>query len=234
MDFIKMQNLGNDFIFIDEDIPIDKIKFLCNRYVGVGADGVIVTKQDSIIIYNSDGSEANICGNALLCYGLLYKDKNEVRTKSKTIRIKRYNEVISINMGQPRIMKGFTKKFQGIPINIVDVGNLHVIAVVDDVDLFNLEYFAKSIQRFISANVNIISHIKNDTFRIRTYEIGAEETSACGSGITSSFFVLNKLGLVSNNSYAKTLFGDMKVYYEFEDIYLESEPKLVYKGVIDL
>jgi len=230
-----MHNLGNDFIFIKEKIDCEKIKYLCNRYLGVGADGVIIVNEEnkSIEIFNSDGSEANICGNALLCLGKLYPNLDEVITKSGTKRIKKINEHICIEMGCPSIVKGFPKKFQGIPINIVEIGNTHVIALVDDVDLFNLEYFAKSIQRFVKANVNIISDIDEESFKIRTFELGADETSACGSGITSSFFVLNKLGLVKEQCLAKAMLGNMEVYLENNNIFIKSTPKLVYKGVID-
>jgi diaminopimelate epimerase len=64
--------------------------------------------------------------------------------------------------------------------------------------------------------------------------MGAEETNACGSGITSSFYVLNQLGLVGNTAFAITLLGDMEVYLENKSIFIKSIPNLVYKGVIDL
>ena len=228
-----MQNLGNDFIFINQEITKEKIISLCDRCFGVGADGVIIYKDNAIQIYNSDGSGANMCGNALLCLGVLDKEINEVNTPSGIKKIDRIDDNVIINMGQPKIMKGFPKKFHGVTINTINVGNLHVVALVDDVDMFDLDYFAKTLQHYIKANVNIVSHVAKTSFRIRTFEYGSEETNACGSGVTSSFFVLNKLGLVEDKCNALCLGGIMEVYID-KDIYIKSSPKLVYKGVIDI
>lgn len=231
-----MENLGNDFIFINKKISKEKIIILCDRYSGIGADGVIIVSKDKSFmeIYNSDGSEANMCGNALLCFGKLHPELNSVETKSGCNFFEMDNEEVIVNMGIPSIVKGFPKKFQNIPINVVNIGNTHVIALVEDVDMFDLEYFAKSIQHYINANVNIVSNVTKKSFRIRTYEYGANETNACGSGITSTFFVLNKLGLIESSCEAYALGGTMKVYKIKEDIFLKSKPKLVYKGVINI
>jgi diaminopimelate epimerase len=233
MEFVKMQNLGNDFIFINEEISKEQIIKLCDRYFGIGADGVIVIKDNKMQIYNSDGSGASMCGNALLCLGVLDKDINEIETPSGLKRIERIENKIIVNMGQPMIMKGFPKKFHGIAINTINIGNLHVVAMVDDVDMFDLDYFAKTLQHYIRANVNIVSNVNKFSFRIRTFEYGAEETNACGSGVSSSFFVLYKLGLVNSRCEAICLGGNMEVYID-KDVYIKSSPKLVYKGVIEL
>ena len=231
-----MQNLGNDFIFINKMLSKEDIKIICDRYFGVGGDGVIVVSNDktSIKIFNSDGSEANTCGNALLCLGKLYPEINEIKTNSGIKKIEKEDGNITINMGVPMIMKGFPKKFQGIPINVVNIGNIHVIALVDNVDTFDLEYFARSIQQYLNANINIVSNVCKTSFKIRTFEFGADETNACGSGISSSFFVLNKLGLVESNCEAYALGGTMQVFKKENEIFIKSRPKLVYKGVINI
>lgn len=229
-----MQNLGNDFIFINQEINSTKVIELCDRYTGIGADGVIVIKDGEMKIFNSDGTSANMCGNALLCLGILDENIKEIKTPSGIKTIYHDKENTIINMGQPKIMKGFPKKFHGITINTINIGNLHVVAMVDDVDLFDLDYFAKSLQYYIKANVNIVSDIKKDSFKIRTFEYGAEETNSCGSGISSSFFVLNKLGLVEQKCNAFCLGGKLEVYAENNEIYIKSSPKLVYKGVIEI
>ena len=236
MEFIKMHNLGNDFIFINDEVSKNEVITLCDRYFGVGADGVIVyfKEKKEIKIYNSDGSEARMCGNALLCLGLLYPELDSIMTISGEKNIIHEEDYILIDMDKPQILKGFPKKFKSIPINVISVGNIHVIAQVDDVDYFDLEFFAKSIQQYINANVSIVSNIKRTSFKIRTFEYGADETNACGSGISSSFFVLYKLGLVDSSCDALALGGSMKVKIENEHIFLKSKPYLVYKGVINL
>lgn len=236
MEFVKMHNLGNDFIFINEEVNENDIILMCDRYFGIGADGVIVLNKDQelIRIYNSDGSEAKMCGNALLCLGKLYPELVKINTVSGENKIYHIDDYIVVNMKEPQILKGFPKRFKSIPINVISVGNIHVIALVDDVDYFDLENFAKSIQQYINANVNIVSNITKTSFKIRTYEYGADETNACGSGITSSFFVLNKLGLVDSYCEALAIGGSMNVYLENNQVFLKSKPHLVYKGVINL
>lgn len=236
MEFIKMHNLGNDFIFVNQELCENDIIHLCDRYFGVGADGVIIVSKDfeSIRIYNSDGSEARMCGNALICLGLLYPELTKINTISGEKKLVHDNDFIIVDMGEPQIIKGFPKKFKSIPINVISVGNIHVIALVDDVDYFDLEYFANSLQQYINANVNIVSNITKTSFKIRTFEYGAEETNACGSGISSSFFVLYKLGLVDSSCEALALGGSMNVSYKNNHVFLKSKPYFVYKGVIDL
>ena len=95
MNFIKMQGLGNDFIIIidNENVLIktetEIAKKICNRRFGIGADGLVIIRKSNIadakmVIINSDGSRANMCGNAIRCfakylyeYGLV--EKNKVR-----------------------------------------------------------------------------------------------------------------------------------------------------------
>lgn len=95
MKFQKMHGLGNDFILFDE---IDPLKFdlkslaikLCDRHQGIGADGIILILPSDIAhvkmrIINSDGSEANMCGNGIRCFAKYIFDNNIIKDKSFTI-----------------------------------------------------------------------------------------------------------------------------------------------------
>ena len=87
-----MQGLGNDFICMiyDESIKYNlKIfsKFLCDRHYGIGADGLIFIGKSknadiSMRIFNSDGSEAEMCGNGIRCVAKFVHD-NEMTAKNK-------------------------------------------------------------------------------------------------------------------------------------------------------
>ena len=93
MNFIKMQGLGNDFILIEdtEELLIEReeelAKQVCNRRFGIGADGLVIIRKSSIadakmVIINSDGSRANMCGNAIRCFSkYLYEVKNINKNK---------------------------------------------------------------------------------------------------------------------------------------------------------
>lgn len=126
MKFTKMHGLGNDFIILDYlDMPLPEkcewenlAKKICKRGFGVGADGlVLISRADNLsykmTIFNSDGSEAEMCGNAIRCIGkYLYeakgikKDNLMITTKGgiKNLKIIKENgkiEEVEVNMGSP-------------------------------------------------------------------------------------------------------------------------------------
>ena len=127
IDFVKMEGLGNDFIFIDDrDQNIEKnvdfsdlSKKLCSRRFGIGADGIIIINNSKLndfkfTIYNSDGSQPEMCGNGMGCFAkYLYenqitsKKKIEVETKAGIIIPEVYTdaegrvESVRVDMGEP-------------------------------------------------------------------------------------------------------------------------------------
>ncbi len=140
--FTKMHGLGNDFLVVDnreEKVKFDdkeKIKYICKRRFGVGADGIleILSLKDSsydfeVKIHNSDGSEAEMCGNGIRCvahyikeYDLSSKEKLNLKTKAGKIipEIINYSKdnktsVISVNLGNPEL------KNKNLAINLPEI-----------------------------------------------------------------------------------------------------------------
>ncbi len=72
--FTKYEGLGNDFIVVDEDVPRDEAIAMCDRHLGIGADGVLITGLASGVpfmrVINADGSTPQMCGNGLRCVAL--------------------------------------------------------------------------------------------------------------------------------------------------------------------
>ncbi len=121
--FHKYHGLGNDFIIIDnrqETISFSKemIKKICHRYLGIGADGIVFVQNSDradikMVIFNSDGSKAEMCGNAMRCFAKYVYEKKIIRktqisvdTPSGIIKpevILKYDKVskIKVNMGMP-------------------------------------------------------------------------------------------------------------------------------------
>ena len=93
--FTKMQGLGNDYVYIDcidKKIENPEIlsKIISNRHFGVGSDGLIlICKSDKadfkMRMFNSDGSEAEMCGNGIRCVGKYVYDKGLTNKKEITI-----------------------------------------------------------------------------------------------------------------------------------------------------
>ena len=115
--FEKWQGCGNDFVMIDnrERDFVDnaeKIKFICDRHFGVGADGVIyVLKSDladvRMRIFNADGSEAEMCGNGIRCFAKFLlgegktKDSLKVQTEAGILTVRLNENLVTVDMGEP-------------------------------------------------------------------------------------------------------------------------------------
>ena len=86
--FTKMQGTGNDFVVvngIDKTLDIQPmVRRFCDRRYGIGADGVIILEPSQVAdmrmrIFNSDGSEAEMCGNGIRCVGKYLYEKNIIK-----------------------------------------------------------------------------------------------------------------------------------------------------------
>jgi len=123
MKFYKYHGLGNDFIIFDNrdnkiHLNPDNIRAICHRNYGIGADGILLVENSQVqdirmVIYNSDGSQAEMCGNATRCFAKYLYEKGIVR--KKIIRIETLsgviipemeiqNEIVTnikVNMGKP-------------------------------------------------------------------------------------------------------------------------------------
>ena len=227
MKFWKYQGLGNDFVVVDgisEHIEIDTdwcVK-VCKPHFGVGADGVlyIMPGEDgcdiTMVVINSDGSMAEMCGNGIRCvakhardYGLVDKDKFTVHTGRGTLIADVFKgkdgkvETVRIDMGAP-ILEG-----REIPINAdgrfidqpffnsgvkfkasaVSMGNPHFITF-DDIGEENVRRLGpilESYTSFFPRKTNVeFCKIEDGKIYITVYERGAAWTLACGTGACAS------------------------------------------------
>ncbi len=223
MKFWKYQGLGNDFVVVDgisEHVEIDTdwcVK-VCKPHFGVGADGVlyIMPGEDgcdiTMVVINSDGSMAEMCGNGIRCvakhardYGLVDKDRFTVHTGRGTLIADVFKgkdgkvETVRIDMGAP-ILEG-----REIPINAdgrfidqpffnsgvkfkasaVSMGNPHFITF-DDIGEENVRRLGpilESYTSFFPRKTNVeFCKIENGKIYITVYERGAAWTLACGTG----------------------------------------------------
>ena len=167
MEFVKMHGCGNDFIIIDsfKDTPPADLgafaKHICNRHFGLGADGVLVVLPSDftdvrMVIINSDGSEAQMCGNGIRCFasyvyeqGIVKKTAMTVETAAGIIKPQLIFaedgklQKVCVDMGIPRIrpweipveLEG--EQVVGVPMDIdgyhfeltcVSMGNPHAVS----------------------------------------------------------------------------------------------------------
>lgn len=177
MDFVKMHGLGNDFVFIEDKTGQDKdytalARAMCNRHTGIGADGLIVIVDSRVAdvrmrIINSDGSEAEMCGNGIRCFakyvydnGIIEKKRFTVETPAGimepeiTVGADNKAELITINMGRPSFnrseipMEGVDGRVLNEDLCVNDanwkitsllMGVPHTVTYVDDVDTVDIE-----------------------------------------------------------------------------------------------
>ncbi len=170
MKFEKWQGCGNDFVIVDgranEILPAEKIKFICDRHFGIGADGVIyVLNSDKAAvrmrIFNADGSEAEMCGNGIRCFAKYldgigeFSDGMKIETGAGILSVKKSGENITVNMGEPILeadkipVKNFGKNpviAEDIEVDgkiykmtCVSMGNPHCVIFVDDINSIDLE-----------------------------------------------------------------------------------------------
>ena len=179
-----MHGLGNDFIFFENltNIEMDYSTMailMCHRQLGIGADGIIAVLPSEVAdlrmrIINSDGSEANMCGNAIRCYAKYAWERGLV--KSKTFRIETFAGIIipevieengivasvRVNMGAPDIRRAAIPMLGNEPaainfmlplgeseINITSIlmGVPHTVVFVDDLDSVDVKTFGPLVEK---------------------------------------------------------------------------------------
>ena len=231
MEFYKLTNNGNDFIItFNDNTDTQNIKKLCNRYFSIGADGLIVISKDNELkIYNSDGSKAKICGNGLICVSKLLSYINN--NKSNIVYIDNKQYILDVDE------QGFTSLIMPFPIMtsfkngyLVNIENLHYIQIVNDIDKYDFTDKDLEIINKHKCNGHYITIINENTIKIKSYEYGANKTLSCGSGSTASFFVCNMLNKVINEVKVITEGGLLTCKVINNNYYLKGKAKLIYKG----
>lgn len=195
--FAKMQGLGNDFVVVDGPMQLtaEEVREICDRHLGVGADGVLmVSRGDPIRMdyWNADGSPAEMCGNGLRCVARYAYDKGwaadrnfSVQTPVGVRAARVLDDRIEVEIGRPQI-RG-EREVAGITYRLVDVGNPHAVASVDDPDLVDVEAIGRSMQKEFGDGINVEFVVEtNQGIRMRVWERGVGETLACGSGMVAA------------------------------------------------
>lgn len=220
--FYKMHGIGNDYIYFDcfdGELPDPEgaSRKLSDRHFSIGGDGVVMICKSSVAdgkmrMFNADGSEGRMCGNAIRCVGkFLYeikgirKDILTVETLSgiKTLYLTVSDgKVVSVrvNMGKAelspdKIPARFAgEKVVGAPLNVngreyavtcVSMGNPHCV-VFEDPDSLDLEKIGPAFENHEAfperVNTEFVRVMGKNEVKMRVWERGSGETWACGTG----------------------------------------------------
>ena len=228
LQFDKYQGLGNDFIMIDNRDRVEPLltpaqaATLCDRHFGIGADGVIFVLPGqgdtdyTMRIFNSDGSEPEMCGNGIRCFAKYIAQLDGV-SAPHTYKIHTLAGMISpdllpdgqvrVDMGEPRLVAAeipttlavADKPAIAVPLEIngetyavttVSMGNPHCITFVDNVADFPLAAIGAMFECHAAfpkkINAEFVEVVRSDYVKMRVWERGAGITLACGTGACAS------------------------------------------------
>ena len=209
--FHKMHGLGNDFVIVDaRKEPFDVTPSLANaiadRRTGVGCDQLIVlepsdTADLKMRIWNSDGGEVESCGNATRCVVQLTGAKR-IDSEGGFLEGENLGREIEVSIGEPRfawdeIPLAYPADTNPLPMAwdelenpiALNVGNPHLVFFVPDAREVPLDELGPRIENDPAfperINVNVATYV-DDRLKLRTFERGAGETLACGTGACAS------------------------------------------------
>ena len=209
--FTKMHGAGNDYIYVNTmQYPIEepeKLAISWSAYhTGIGSDGLVLIgasdKADfSMRIFNADGSEAMMCGNASRCIGKYVYEKGLTQKQEVTletlsgIKILKLHiaddqvQEVTVNMGQPQVIeKSYTLSVDGQAYEGTEVsmGNPHFVIFVEDMSQVDLPVIGPKIEchpHFPNrTNVEFVQVLGDGKVRMRVWERGSGITQACGTG----------------------------------------------------
>lgn len=250
--FHKYSGNGNDFIILNRpEVPLTKelISSMCNRHFGVGADGILVLSSAEnadgrMQIYNSDGGEAEMCGNGIRCLVTYLDDQNKERKNS--YRIKTMNGVYEITKrdGAFAVEMSEIKDKNAYDLSsfneykrsfFVNTGVPHLVFEVHEAKRIDIKSRAPQ-YRFHKmfpngTNVSFLQVLEgHQTAYVRTYERGVEdETFSCGTGLTACGLALHHWYGWSGDITLKTLGGSQRISVTDKILYA-GEVKFCFQG----
>ena len=262
--FTKMHGCGNDYIYVNmmENTIADSHTVaiaLSDRHKGIGSDGLVLIDRSPVPeadyamrIFNADGSEAMMCGNASRCIGkYLYErgltDKTEIRLLTlsgvKTLQLHLSGgivEAVTVDMGEPVFedeSQFLAGRSQGRG-SFVSMGNPHYVIFTDDVHQVaetgrTLEHHPAFPQR---CNIEFACVQADGSIRTRVWERGSGITQACGTGACATAVAACLTGRAGRTSDIVMDGGTLHIEWREADnhVYMTGPAAFVFDGEIDV
>lgn len=214
--FSKYHGTGNDFIFVQGTVtdPSKLAQKLCDRHFGIGADGLMYASSSDradirMHYFNSDGSEARMCGNGLRCFvrylldeNLMDKERFIVETAAGLIPVEAHGDHIVLDLPVNRLKLDESEltrtlnasgsvNVEGVSVYPLFMGTQHAVVFADpELDIKTLgpqltkhEIFPQDI------NVNFVEVLDENSLKVITHERGAGWTLSCGTGVCASAWI---------------------------------------------
>jgi len=266
INFTKAVASGNDFVVIESGhkspaCPAGRqvishkslARKICDRKYGIGADGLLVLEKSKIAdfkmrIFNSDGSEAEMCGNGARCaalYSARAQRKISIETKAGVVQSHLKGDNVKIKLTNPANIKLdilLKVNKRNLKVNFIDTGVPHAVIFVEGINEIHVSEIGRAIRNHKEfyprgTNVDFVEVLRDDLVAIRTYERGVEdETLACGTGTVAAALIFalktnstNKINVLTKSR------ETLRVYFKridnkFTDVWLEGKAKIICKG----
>ena len=215
--FTKMHGAGNDYIYVNSmAFPIENPEELSIKWsaphTGIGSDGLVLIGASEVAdfsmrIFNADGSEALMCGNASRCIGKYVYEKG--LTDKKTVTLETLSGIKELQLTTKKTADGSHEEVtedtvdMGSPVigetaleieaggtfytgTVVSMGNPHLVIFVDDITQIDLPAVGPLLENHPlfpnRTNVEFVQILSPDEVRMRVWERGSGITQACGTG----------------------------------------------------
>lgn len=272
--FTKMHGAGNDYIYFDclqeelED-PAEAAVKLSDRHKGIGGDGIVMICKSDVAdakmrMFNADGSEGKMCGNAIRCVGkylydhkIVQKTDVDIETLSGIKHLKLFAEdgkvkLVRVDMGAasfdpkslPVLLEGEvidrSVKVAGgeYRITCVSMGNPHCVVFADP-DSTDVETLGRKFENDSlfpeRVNTEFIKKIGKNALKMRVWERGSGETMACGTGACAAAAAACACGVCEyGQDVLVKLRGGDLIIHVGETVFMTGEAVTVFTGEVEL
>ena len=272
--FTKMHGAGNDYIYVntllyDVNDPNSASVRWSDRHKGIGGDGLVLICRPTtdaadyrMRIFNADGSEAMMCGNASRCIGkYLYErgltDKTEIKLETlsgiKTLMLHldsegKTVESVTVDMLEPLtenhrqyadlsggILLAEGRRFEG---TFVCMGNPHFVTFLNDIDTIDIARYGAVMARDSNfperCNIEFAQILSDGAIRTRVWERGSGITMACGTGACATAVAAALTGRASRRSEIRMDGGTLQIEWRSADnhVYMTGPAEIVFDGEI--
>lgn len=261
--FTKMHGAGNDYIYVNTiACPLEKPEELAVEWsalhTGIGSDGLVLIGSSEIAdfsmrIFNADGSEAMMCGNASRCIGK-YVYENGL-TKKETVTLETLSGIktlhltvssgivtnITVHMGIPTLgeaaltLEAGGKLYRG---TVVSMGNPHLVIIVDDIEQIDLPVTGPLLEHHPlfpnRTNVEFVQILNKEKVRMRVWERGSGITQACGTGACASAVACVVCGKTERTTQVVMDGGTLTIHWDKTsgEVLMTGEAVTVFEGTI--
>lgn len=265
--FTKMHGIGNDYIYVNTQLynisdPQSAAQLWSAPHTGIGSDGLVLIDKSSVPeadftmrIFNADGSEAMMCGNASRCVGkYLYEKGLTTQTQIRLLTLSGIKVLdlhltpegevatVTVDMGEPVFEDSslFNPSMEISPRgNFVSMGNPHYVIFVDDLDSVDVAHDGSLMEyhKAFPQRCNIeYAEICQDGIKVHVWERGSGITMACGTGACATCVAAIKQGLSGRKNRIIMDGGILEIEWNINDnhVYMTGPAAFVFEGEIEM